>query len=67
MSVILTDSQIARLFDLCDEIAAVRKEMPAPPSGFARSETARLESAKNLRASLEKHNDSLIELGALLR
>ena len=67
MSIILTDAQIARVFDLCTEIAAVKKEMPAPPSGFARSETVALELAKNLRASLEKHNNALVELGALLR
>lgn len=67
MSIILTDAQIARLFDLCAQIAAIRGEMPAPPKGFAHNQTVTIELAKNLRETLEKHNDALVELGALLR
>ncbi len=64
MSVILTDAQIARLFKLCDEIVSVRNEMPRPPF---RSGEVDLEVAKALRGSLDLHNDTLLELGALLR
>ena len=58
----LTDSQIARLFVLCDEIAKVRTELPIAPRGFDVS----LEQARSLRESLEKHKDSLMEIGYLL-
>ena len=65
--IILTDSQIVRLFELVETVAAVQREIPIPPVGFASNENTRLETAKALRISLEKKNDTLIELGALLR
>ena len=65
--IILTDSQIVRLFELVETVAAVQREIPVPPQGFASNENTRLETAKALRTSLEKKNDTLIELGALLR
>lgn len=64
MTINLTNIQVARVLELCAKIAAVTQEMPMPPE--MNSEVA-LELAKNLRASIEKHNDELIELGALLR
>jgi uncharacterized Zn finger protein (UPF0148 family) len=59
----LTNTQIARVLELCGKIADVRKELPPAPPGFEVS----LEIAKNLRASLERKNDLLLELSALLR
>lgn len=59
----MTDAQIARLFELCGKVAAIRSTMPAPPPGM----NGDLELAKNLRSSLEKQNDVLIELGAMLK
>jgi len=67
MRIKLTDAQIVRLFELVETVAAVQREIPIPPVGFASNENTRLETAKALRASLEKKNDTLIELGALLR
>jgi hypothetical protein len=58
----LTDEQIARVFVLCGEIAAVRRELPIPPRGFDVS----LEAAKNLRVSLDQHHDALAELVVIL-
>jgi hypothetical protein len=58
----LTDIQIARLFKLCREIAAVEKELPIAPRGFDVS----LETARNLRVSLAQHNAALIELALIL-
>ena len=65
--IILTDAQIVRMFELVETVAAVQREIPIPPVGFASNENTRLETAKALRASLEKKNDTLIELGELLR
>jgi hypothetical protein len=59
----LTDAQIVRLFQLCAKITAVRQALPVPPQGM----NVELESARGLRSSLEKQNDVLLELGALLR
>ena len=64
MTINLTDVQIARMFTLCAKISAVKLEIPPPPEKNAETD---LEIAKNLRSSLESHNDELIELGALLR
>ena len=63
MTLQFTNEQIARLFILCAEIAAVREELPAAPQGF----DVHLERAKNLRASLGEHSAALAELAALLR
>lgn len=63
MTIQLTDAQIVRLFELCEQVVAVRMTMPAPPTGM----DGDLELAKNLRSSLEAQNDVLLELGALLR
>ena len=63
MTVNLTNEQIARLFHLCEKIVAVKRSMPIPPKGM----DGELELAKNLRSSIEKENDVLLELGALLR
>ena len=63
MVIQLTDEQIARVFELCAKITNIRKELPAPPVGF----DVALEQATALRVSLEKQNDALLELGALLR
>lgn len=59
----MTDAQIARLFELCNKISAIRATMPAPPAGMGGD----LELAKALRSNLEKANDVLLELGALLK
>jgi len=67
MRVKFTDAQIVRLFELVETVAAVQREIPVPPQGFASNENTRLETAKALRASLEQKNDVLLELGALLR
>lgn len=67
MVIQLTDEQVSRVLDLCGKIAALRQEMPALPDGYQRNEEARLDFARGLRASLEKQNDVLLELGALLR
>ena len=67
MRIIFTDAQIVRLFELVDTVAAVQQEIPTPFVGFASNENTRLEIAKALRTSLEKKNDILLELGALLR
>jgi hypothetical protein len=67
MTITLTDSQIVRLLDLAAKIAALKSEMPSLPGGYERNEEARLELARGLRASLEASNDTLLELGALLR
>jgi len=63
MVIKLTDEQVARVLSLCEKIARIKQELPAPPKGFEVS----LEVAKHLRASLEAKNDLLVELGALLR
>lgn len=63
MTIKLTDAQIARVLEITSKIAAIRNQLPLPPAGFEVDE----EIAKNLRASLEKNNDLLVELGALLR
>lgn len=63
MVIELTDDQIVRVFQLCSKIAAVKHTVPAPPQGM----DGDIELAKNLRATLERENESLIELGALLR
>ena len=63
----LTDQQIVRVFQLCERIGRVQHQVPPLPDGYARNETAQLERAKSLRGSLELENDSLVELGALLR
>ena len=67
MRIKFTDAQIVRVFELVDTIAAVQQEIPIPFVGFASNENTRLEIAKALRTSLEKKNDILLELGALLR
>jgi len=59
----LTDTQVARLLELCGKIARIQQELPVAPKGFDVS----LEVAKHLRSSLEKQNAALVELGALLR
>jgi len=59
----LTDAQVARVFDLCEKIVAVREGVPAPPFGMG----AEAERAKNLRSSLDAHNNEILELSALLR
>jgi predicted Fe-S protein YdhL (DUF1289 family) len=59
----LTDTQVARLLELCGKIAALRNELPAAPPYADVS----LEIARHLRASLLAKNDLLVELGALLR
>jgi hypothetical protein len=63
MTVQLTDAQIARLFELCEKIGKVSREIPPPPQGLDGS----FERAKHLRSSLERENSVLLELGALLR
>jgi hypothetical protein len=63
MTITLSDAQIVRLFELCEKIGAVLREIPPPPQGLDGS----LERAKNLRSSLDKQNGVLIELGTLLR
>lgn len=68
MVVNLSDAQIARVFELAGKIVKIQGEIPLPPGGGATmAETAKLETAKALRASLERSNDTLLELGALLR
>lgn len=67
MSIKLTDAQIVRVLELCNKIGKIQHEVPAPPSGTGMAETAGLEVAKSIRASLDRHNDDLLELGALLR
>jgi len=67
MSIKLTDGQIVRLLVLCNKIGKIQHEVPAPPTGTGMAPTAALEVAKSIRASLERENDSLLELGALLR
>ncbi len=59
----LTDEQIARLFELCAEITAVRNSIPAAPTGFNVS----LERARYLRNSLSQHDAALAELGIMLQ
>ncbi len=63
MTIELTDHQIARVLELCAQVAEIRKEVPLPPAGH----NVTLEVAKHLRQSLEAKNDVLVELGALLR
>lgn len=63
MIIKLTDAQITRVLELTSKIAAIRQELPIAPRGFDVNE----EIAKNLRTSMERHNDWLVELGALLR
>ena len=63
MAIELTDAQIVRLLELCTKVVAIKREIPAPPPGFDVS----LEVAQLLRASLGNLNDTLVELGALLR
>lgn len=67
MSISLSDAQIVRLLELCNKIGKIQFEVPRPPTGVGMAETAGLEVAKSIRASLERENDSLLELGALLR
>jgi len=67
MRIKFTDAQIVRVFELVETIAAVQREIPIPPVGFASNENTRLETAKALRASLEQKQAVLLELGALLR
>ena len=62
MKLPFSDEQIAKLFDLTAEIAAVRQEMPAAPKGF----DVGLELARALRSSLEKHGETLVSLAQLL-
>jgi hypothetical protein len=59
----LTDSQVARVLDLTEQIARIKQELPAAPRGFDVGE----EIARHLRASLVAKNDVLLELAALLR
>ena len=63
MTIQLTDAQIVRVLELCGRVAAIQNELPPTPRGM----DGALESARSLRASLEKSNDLLVELGALLR
>lgn len=58
-----TDQQIARLFELCGEITAVKKSLPEAPEGFDVS----LETARHLRSTLAQHTDALNELASLLQ
>lgn len=67
MSIKLTDAQIVRLLELCRKIGKIQEEVPAPPTGAGMAPTAALEVAKTIRASLERENNALLELGALLR
>lgn len=67
VSIKLTDAQIARVLELCKKIGQIQNEVPAPPVGVGMAETASLEVAKSIRASLERENSALLELGALLR
>lgn len=62
----LSDGEIARLFTLTEEIAAVKKEVPAPPRGFATRQEVQEETARTLRVSLEQHSQALSELRNLL-
>jgi hypothetical protein len=62
----LTDKQIARLFNLTEEIARVKQEIPKPPFTYTLRQEVEEEIAKNLRASLETHLGSLVELSQLL-
>ena len=66
MSIKLTDAQIVRLLELCEKIGKIQHEVPAPPVGTGMAPTAALEIAKSIRTSLERENDALLELGALL-
>jgi hypothetical protein len=59
----LTDAQIVRLMELCTKVVAIKREVPLPPPGVDVS----LQIAQLLRASLGNLNDTLVELGALLR
>ena len=63
MTIELTDAQVVRVLELCGKIARIQQELPTPPHGFE----VKLEIARHLRASIERENDSLVELGALLR
>lgn len=67
MSIQLTDAQIVRLLELCNKVGAIYHSVPQPPQGVGMAATADLEIAKSIRASLERENDVLLELGALLR
>jgi len=60
----LTDEEIARLFSLCSEIAAVQGELPKLPQGY--EIRMRIEVAAALRVSLEQHIAAITELGTLL-
>jgi hypothetical protein len=62
MKIELTDQQVARLFQLCAEILAVRDSVPSAPQGF----DLNLEIARIVRANLEKHSAAMEELGQLL-
>jgi len=64
MIINLTDTQIARLLDLCEKIAVLRQRIPKPPFEGV---NVSLEVARHLRKDLEAANDVLLELGALLR
>jgi hypothetical protein len=59
----LTDGQIVRVLDICLKISKISQQLPPVPSGY----DVAIEVAKHLRADLLKHNDDLLELGALLR
>ena len=61
----LSDEKLARLLDLCSEIANIRREIPAPPPNFDLSHV-RLETARALRDSLAQHEAALTELSVLL-
>lgn len=67
MSIELTDAQIVRLLELCNRIGKIQFEVPIPPNGVGMAETAGLEVARSIRASLDAQNEALLELGALLR
>lgn len=67
MSIVLTDAQIVRVLELCNKVGAIQHSVPQPPKGVGMQDTANLAIAKSIRSSLEAENDSLLELGALLR
>ena len=58
----LSDVQVARVFQLCAEIDAVKRSLPAPPQGC----DIFLEVAMNTRAVLAEHDAALRELADIL-
>lgn len=62
----LTDEQIVRVFQLCEEILAVRGGVPKVPGGFRDDSNIGIEIARNLRTELAQHQAALTELLEIL-